>query len=131
MGEGVIVIFVTGPLFAGKQEFVQKRFGWSEEEFRTKAVRDAEKLAADAEDLTSLAEELSGYEAVIANEIGGGIVPSDPEERRKREAAGRLSCLLAGKADMVIRVCCGLPQVLKDTAKDDTAFLHRAHKEMG
>ena len=111
MGEGVFVIFVTGPLFAGKQKFVQDLLGWSEDDFRTKAVRDAERLAADAEDLCDLAEKLSGYEAVIANEVGGGIVPTDP----KREAAGRLSCLLAERADTVIRVCCGLPQVLKMT----------------
>ena len=34
-------------------------------------------------------------------------------EREKREAAGRLACLLAARADTVIRVCCGLPQLLK------------------
>ena len=33
--------------------------------------------------------------------------------RAAREAAGRLSCLLAERADTVVRVCCGLPQVLK------------------
>ena len=41
------------------------------------------------------------------------MVPTDPEQRESRERAGRLSCLLAGRADVVIRVCCGLPQVLK------------------
>ena len=130
MGEDVFVIFVTGPLFAGKQKFVQDLLGWSEDDFRMKAVRDAERLAADADDLCDLAEKLSGYEAVIANEVGGGIVPADPEERIKREAAGRLSCLLAERADTVIRVCCGLPQVLKMTtdsslsaAKNDTGGL--------
>ena len=30
-----------------------------------------------------------------------------------REAAGRLACLLARRADAVVRVYCGLPQVLK------------------
>lgn len=30
-----------------------------------------------------------------------------------REAAGRLACLLAQRADTVVRVYCGLPQVLK------------------
>ncbi|MDO5132963.1 MAG: cobinamide kinase, partial [Eubacteriales bacterium] len=41
------------------------------------------------------------------------VVPVDPKERAAREAAGRLACLLAARADVVIRVCCGLPQVLK------------------
>jgi adenosylcobinamide kinase/adenosylcobinamide-phosphate guanylyltransferase len=50
---------------------------------------------------------------VISTEIGGGVVPVDPAERRKRESAGRLACLLAERADTVIRVCCGLPRFLK------------------
>ena len=60
-----------------------------------------------------LAEELSQKQVVIATEVGGGIVPATAEERAAREAAGRLSCLLAKKADTVIRVFCGIPTVLK------------------
>ena len=36
----------------------------------------------------------------------------DPE-RAAREAAGRLACLLAQRADAVVRVFCGIPVVLK------------------
>ena len=50
---------------------------------------------------------------MIATEIGCGIVPMDPAERERREAAGRLSCELARRAETVVRVCCGLPQLLK------------------
>ena len=50
---------------------------------------------------------------MIATEIGCGVVPMDPAEREKREMAGCLSCELAGRAETVIRVCCGLPQLLK------------------
>ncbi|MFR2157848.1 MAG: bifunctional adenosylcobinamide kinase/adenosylcobinamide-phosphate guanylyltransferase [Evtepia gabavorous] len=53
------------------------------------------------------------YEVVIATEVGGGVVPVDPVQRQNREAAGRLACLLAQRADRVIRVFCGLPQALK------------------
>ncbi|WP_417341205.1 bifunctional adenosylcobinamide kinase/adenosylcobinamide-phosphate guanylyltransferase, partial [Evtepia gabavorous] len=45
--------------------------------------------------------------------VGGGVVPVDPVQRQNREAAGRLACLLAQRADRVIRVFCGLPQALK------------------
>jgi adenosylcobinamide kinase/adenosylcobinamide-phosphate guanylyltransferase len=45
--------------------------------------------------------------------VGGGVVPVDARQRADREAAGRLACLLAARADTVIRVCCGLPQLLK------------------
>lgn len=41
------------------------------------------------------------------------MVPADPGERAAREAAGRLACLLARRAERVVRVFCGLPQVLK------------------
>lgn len=72
-----------------------------------------ERLAAQAADLEALTDELAAHEIVIASEIGGGIVPIDPSERKAREAAGRLSCLLARRAEIVVRVVCGLPQVLK------------------
>ena len=68
-------------------------------------------------DLRELADRLSRREIVIATEIGGGLIPMDPTERMKREAAGRLSCLLAERADTVVRVCCGLPQFLKGELK--------------
>lgn len=107
------MIFVTGPLFSGKREYIQNVLHLSPEEFSARAVWDAERLAANAPDLEELAEKLSALEIVIASEIGGGVVPVDPAERVAREAAGRLSCLLARRADTVVRVVCGLPQVLK------------------
>lgn len=107
------MIFVTGPLFSGKQSYICAALGLSPEEFSRRAVRDAETLAMDAPDLTALADRLARKDIVIASETGGGVVPTDPRERAFREAAGRLSCLLAERADTVVRVCCGLPQVLK------------------
>ena len=107
------MIVVTGPLFAGKREYIRQALGLSREEFAEKAVWDVQDLAAKAPNLSTLAEELSQKEIVIATEIGGGVVPIDPAERAAREAAGRLACLLAGCADTVVRVYCGLPQVLK------------------
>lgn len=45
---------------------------------------------------------------VTANEVGGGIVPMDPEERAWREACGRALCVLASHAEAVTRVVCGI-----------------------
>ena len=103
------MIFVTGPLFAGKKETIRGLLGLSAEEFAACAVWDVQERALEAEP-ESLAEELSAWRVVIATEVGGGV---DPLERRKREAAGRLACELARRADTVIRVCCGLPELLK------------------
>lgn len=107
------MIFVTGPLFAGKREYIRQALGLSQEEFAQRAVWDVQDLAAEAPDLSVLTEGLVKNEIVVATEIGGGVVPIDPKERAAREAAGRLACLLARRADTVIRVYCGLPQVLK------------------
>ena len=52
-------------------------------------------------------------EVVIATETGCGVVPIDAAEREAREAAGRLSILLAKRAQKVIRVWCGLPESLR------------------
>ena len=63
--------------------------------------------------LEELADELSRYSFVLFTEMGSGIVPIDPHERLWREQAGRLSCLLAQRAERVVRIFCGLPTVLK------------------
>ena len=106
------VIYITGPLYAGKQEYIQKTLGLSDETFSACAVRDVQELVPCG-DLNALADRLAQKRIVIQTEIGGGLVPLDPWEREKRESAGRLACMLAERADTVIRVCCGLPQLLK------------------
>lgn len=126
-GKASKMIFVTGPLFAGKQEYIMKALGWDEAAFEKNAVRDVQDLAAltpfdeseelaavtPADSLEALADSLASKQVVIATEVGGGVVPLDPVQRREREAAGRLACLLAARADIVVRVYCGIPCLLK------------------
>ena len=50
---------------------------------------------------------------LIATEVGGGVVPMDVKQRADREAAGRLACLLAARAECVVQMFCGIPTVLK------------------
>ena len=95
------MLFITGPLYSGKRTFAA-RFGGRQ-------IFDVQTLAAAAPNL----EKLAVYDVVIATEIGGGIVPMDAGERTAREAAGRLACLLAARADCVVELFCGLPTVLK------------------
>ena len=92
------MIFITGPLYSGKRTFTQT----------------LQNLAADAADLSALADRLAHeYDILIATEVGGGVVPMDANERADREAAGRLACLLAARADCVVQMFCGIPTVLK------------------
>ena len=107
------MLLITGPLFAGKRECAAKLLGVPMERLADLAVWDVQDLAATAPDLTALADALAAHPVVIATEVGGGVVPVDPAQRAAREAAGRLSCLLAERAETVVRVCCGIPQLLK------------------
>lgn len=107
------MIFVTGPLYAGKRAYLRTALGLSEAELADRAVWDVQDMVANAPP-EALAERLAvEYDIVIATEVGGGVVPVDALQRAQREAAGRLACLLAERAEVVLRVCCGLPQVLK------------------
>ena len=135
------MIFVTGPLFAGKQTYIQNALGWTGEEFAERGIRDVQELAAAAVSeqapeghdermrrLQKLADELSRAEVVLSTETGAGVIPVDRCELQKREAAGILSRLLAERADLVIRVTCGLPQFLKGSGEDIDAY-RRRHSE--
>ena len=103
------MIFITGPLYSGKRTFAQKLPG--------RRIADVQQLAAQAKtlpELEALADRLAKeYEIIIATEVGGGVVPVDAAQRAGREAAGRLACLLAARADCVVQMYCGIPTVLK------------------
>ena len=102
------MIFITGPLFSGKRAYA--RTLCAEDEL----CPDAHVLAVQETDLSALADRLaSQYKVVVSTEVGGGVVPVDAGERATREAEGRLACLLAERADTVVRVFCGLPMALK------------------
>ncbi|MCP5075146.1 MAG: bifunctional adenosylcobinamide kinase/adenosylcobinamide-phosphate guanylyltransferase [Rhodobacteraceae bacterium] len=49
----------------------------------------------------------------VSNEVGLGIVPDSALARKFREAQGRLNREIAAKADFVVLVIAGIPQVLK------------------
>lgn len=107
------MIFITGPLYSGKRSYACQLLRCAPEELAQHAVWDVQELAAGCDSLDALADDLARHEVVIATEVGGGVVPIDAGQRAAREAAGRLSCLLAGRAQRVVRVFCGLPMVLK------------------
>lgn len=107
------MIFIFGPLWSGKRTVAKKLLGCDDAELTRRAMWDVQELAQNRSDLSELLVELSHFDAVIATEIGGGIVPIDPVEREVRERAGRLNCLLAERADTVVRVFCGIPKAIK------------------
>ena len=84
------MIFVTGPLYAGKAAYIQNALGLDGAAFAACSARDVQELVPCA-DLKVLADALSTKRVVIATELGGGVVPMDAGQREKREQAGRLA----------------------------------------
>ena len=111
------MILFVGPLYSGKT-------GCAEAYLREKGLdpaacrirSDAQNLAKGcrtAEHLRAVADQLAVFDVILVTEVGSGLVPVDPDERAFRENAGRLSVLLAERAEEVYRVVCGIPTRLK------------------
>ena len=75
------------------------------------------------EDLTALEQEAEAFAGhllqknphilIVSDEIGCGVVPLDPADRRWREAVGRVCTSLASRADEVVRIVCGVGMRIK------------------
>ncbi len=117
------VILVTGGLAQGKLDWALARSGYTMEQTSPdpastvpiltgleELVRGTLEKGGEPE---SLLPALLEKEYVLCREVGAGIVPIDPMERRWREETGRLCCKLAERAGGVVRLWCGIPQWLK------------------
>lgn len=115
------MILIIGGLASGKRDYVKKVYGYQDRDMAD-GILDGRPVLFNLQNL--VAEKPEAYDAllpellekkiVICNEIGSGVVPADKKERAVREAAGRLCVDLAARAEKVIRVICGIPQVIKD-----------------
>lgn len=81
----------------------------------TNRLMDGTPLHTATEQLMQNISSRSANLLVVSNELGQGIVPADPVTRAFREAHGRLNIALAQRADLVVQVVAGLPNVLKGT----------------
>lgn len=129
------MILITGGTSSGKATFARNlaaQHGWREdnvafnvEELLWGQVEGAGQIAPAGDDTAGhtsskalsatpeLIERLAAKEIVTCSEVGAGIVPLDAQERAWREAVGRMSCELANQAEVVVRMVCGIPVVLK------------------
>ena len=111
-------VYVTGPMASGKRDYVLNTLGIPE----TEAAFEVQELLREKPnmDVAALAEKLSGYQAITQTEVGAGVIPLSASDREWRERAGRLACLLASRADIAVRMVCGVPIIVKNLRRSLT-----------
>ena len=53
------------------------------------------------------------FDIVISDEIGCAVIEIEKNLRRTVELTGRITCTMAEKSENVIRIFCGIPQIIK------------------
>lgn len=131
------MVLVVGGSHQGKRAYACKRFGLPKENFIDGASCTLEELyhcvgvyhfhefmkksmsnKKNLLDIHTLLREKNPEIIIITNEIGYGIVPIDPFERRYREQTGRICCKLAEASSQVYRVVSGIGMMIKDTTTE-------------
>ncbi|MCQ2547755.1 MAG: bifunctional adenosylcobinamide kinase/adenosylcobinamide-phosphate guanylyltransferase [Clostridia bacterium] len=126
------MVLIFGGAYQGKLEYAMKEFNIGEEQVFTCtsdnllaevgpefAIVDkienwaweltkAGKRPVEEIDLEALKDKI-----IIARDNSQGIVPLDEDERQFREDMGRLLMAVSKNSDKVIRVFCGLGEVIK------------------
>lgn len=124
--------FIIGGCFQGKREYVKEKYGFTESDFiDAKDIKNSDMQGkrclvgfhrfirtlllegADIEKNVTLLLEKNDIHVIISDEIGYGIVPIDDFEREYRELVGRQCCILAQKAERVVRVVSGIGAAIK------------------
>lgn len=129
------MILIIGGSFQGKREYARHLSGMDEKKFLENSAdgwkdhpRDAMKkpyllsfhgwvrrLTEEGLDPEMFVRQIleNAPEIITMDEIGCGVVPVERAERDYREAAGHAGQMLAGCADQVYRVMCGIPTKIK------------------
>ena len=125
------MVLIFGGAYQGKLDFAMKKFNIKDTDIFTcteDSFTDFSKKIIDRAELFFLKCVKAGIEPrdilceninmlqdkiVIARDISQGIVPIDSVQRAWREASGRAMMYLAGEAEEVYRVFCGLSEKLK------------------
>lgn len=106
------MILIVGGQGTGKREYARS-LGFADD---ASVLADLHLFLRDnPADPEALLPDLLRKQVIICNEIGCGIVPMDEAERAWRDRVGRMCALLAKRAEKVVRLCCGIPMVIKDT----------------
>ena len=133
------MILVVGGVASGKRSYARS-LGYADADMSRDpadgrpVLVDAQELVRDADaDAASLAQHLATTkQVVLLQEVGSGIVPISRGEREWRDRVGALSKELAACADAVVRMVCGIPQVLQGAVcLEDAATMDTGHPAAG
>ncbi|NLA95631.1 MAG: adenosylcobinamide kinase [Clostridiaceae bacterium] len=113
------MILIIGGLASGKRDYV-RQLGYEDNLIADGILDDRpvlynlqDLLFSDPESGPELYQALLEKEVVVCQEVGSGVIPVTAHDRAAREAVGRLCNHLAREADLVVRMVCGLPVILK------------------
>ncbi|MGI6006875.1 MAG: bifunctional adenosylcobinamide kinase/adenosylcobinamide-phosphate guanylyltransferase [Ruminococcus sp.] len=121
---------VIGGAFQGKVDYSRERYGidlWADgrscqwdEIFRTKGVHHfheyIKRMLKEGKETSDLVERLAERNpdiVIVSTELGYGVVPVEAFDREYRETTGRICTKVAAISSEVIRVVCGIGQVIK------------------
>ena len=126
------MIFIIGGSYQGKREYALSQFHLTEDDVfvcteETSEIDLSKRVISNIDRFAlgcvKRGEEPKEYweknlsalkdAILISDDISCGVVPIDATIRAWREATGRANNYLAREADQVIRVFCGLGQVIK------------------
>lgn len=130
------MIMIVGGAFQGKTQYVKSEFSFSESEilngencdigntFTAKCIKNYHLLVKgliaeniDPIDFTQKLCQENSDAVIVMDEIGCGIIPLEKDERRWREITGRCGCIIAENSSLVIRMNCGIANVIKGNLK--------------
>ena len=101
---------ITGGLYQGQEEYIKENY-----ESCLDLLESVRGLLSEGKNEDEIIECVldKNSDAVLAIEIGAGLIPVDSFERNLREVYGRCSCEVAKKADRVIKFTCGIKTYIK------------------
>ena len=129
------MILITGGAYQGKLDYAKEEFGLTDDDvftceetstavgFDEKIVYHFERYVLALIKAGQVPEKAVGMQLranrykgriVICDDISQGLVPMEQAERAWREGVGRTMVKMAEQADKVVRVFCGIPEVIKD-----------------
>lgn len=110
------MILIIGGRCSGKLAYVKGVLGYGQEKIAMHQIEDKPVLYGlqNVDNIEKISlETLLQKEVIVCDEIGCGIVPTEKQERARRETVGRLCIRLAEAADQVVRMTAGIPQRIK------------------